>query len=581
MHDLIVQGGTIVDGTGQPSFTGDVAVTDGKISGVGSDLGRAKRTLKADGLIVAPGWVDVHTHYDGQVSWDPLLAPSLWHGVSTIVMGNCGVGFAPVVPERREELIGMMESVEDIPRQSLSAGIDWQWETFPEYLDALDAIPRTIDVGTQIPHIPLRLYVMGERGAGKGPATPEDIEQMATMARAAIEAGALGFSTSRTMVHATPEGVPVPGTFASPDELLGIGRGITQTGRGLVEVVSDAVLGQNVDSELGWMQELAAIGCPVTFLLAQTNPQPHVWRDILQRCEAATNSGARIIPQVFARPVTILFSFQGENPFQYLPSYAPLKDLPHAEKMQALRNPDVRRRLLAEEDPNTAGMSILYQQASTWQMTYPMGQPLNYFPDGANNVAAIAVQRDCDPREVVYDLLLEDDGRAFLMYAIAGYAEQSRDPLYAMLTHPLTVMGGSDSGAHMRTICDASVQTFMLIDWVRDRTEDDPYHLPIELVVKKQSRDTARLFGMHDRGTLELGMKADLNLIDLGALSIEKPEMIHDLPAGMPRLMQTAHGYVASLVSGEIVQENGEATEARPGKVVRSGVCAQRQRTAA
>ena len=581
MHDLIVQGGTIVDGTGQPSFTGDVAVTDGKISGVGSDLGRAKRTLKADGLIVAPGWVDVHTHYDGQVSWDPLLAPSLWHGVSTIVMGNCGVGFAPVVPERREELIGMMESVEDIPRQSLSAGIDWQWETFPEYLDALDAIPRTIDVGTQIPHIPLRLYVMGERGAGKGPATPEDIEQMAAMTRAAIEAGALGFSTSRTMVHATPEGVPVPGTFASPDELLGIGRGITQTGRGLMEVVSDAVLGQNIDSELGWMQELAAIGCPVTFLLAQTNPQPHVWRDILQRCEAATNSGARIIPQVFARPVTILFSFQGENPFQYLPSYAPLKDLPHAEKMQALRNPDVRRRLLAEEDPNTAGMSILYQQASTWQMTYPMGQPLNYFPDGANNVAAIAAQRDCDPREVVYDLLLEDDGRAFLMYAIAGYAEQSRDPLYEMLTHPLTVMGGSDSGAHMRTICDASVQTFMLIDWVRDRTEDDPYHLPIELVVKKQSRDTARLFGMHDRGTLELGMKADLNLIDLGALSIEKPEMIHDLPADMPRLMQTAHGYVASLVSGEVVQENGEATEARPGKVVRSGVCAQRQRAAA
>ena len=581
MHDLIVQGGTIVDGTGQPSFTGDVAVTDGKISGVGSDLGRAKRTLRADGLIVAPGWVDVHTHYDGQVSWDPLLAPSLWHGVSTIVMGNCGVGFAPVVPERREELIGMMESVEDIPRQSLSAGIDWQWETFPEYLDALDAIPRTIDVGTQIPHIPLRLYVMGERGAGRKAATPEDIEQMAAMTRAAIEAGALGFSTSRTMVHATPEGVPVPGTFASPDELLGIGRGITQTGRGLMEVVSDAVLGQNIDSELGWMQELAAIGCPVTFLLAQTNPQPHVWRDILQRCEAATNSGARIIPQVFARPVTILFSFQGENPFQYLPSYAPLKDLPHAEKMQALRNPDVRKRLLTEEDPNTAGMSILYQQASTWQMTYPMGQPLNYFPDGANNVAAIAAQRGCDPREVVYDLLLEDEGRAFLMYAIAGYAEQSRDPLYEMLTHPLTVMGGSDSGAHMRTICDASVQTFMLIDWVRDRTENDPYRLPIELVVKKQSRDTARLFGMHDRGTLELGMKADLNLIDLGALSIEKPEMIYDLPADMPRLMQTAHGYVASLVSGEVVQENGEATEARPGKVVRSGVCAQRQRAAA
>lgn len=580
MHDPIVEGGTIVDGTGQPSFTGDVAITGGRISGVGANLGQAKRTLKADGLVVAPGWVDVHTHYDGQVSWDPLLTPSLWHGVSTVVMGNCGVGFAPVVPDRRAELIAMMESVEDIPRQSLTAGIDWQWETFPEYLDALDTIPRTLDIGTQIPHVPLRLYVMGERGTNNE-ATPEDIEQMAAIVRTAIEAGALGFSTSRTMVHATPEGVPIPGTFAKPEELLGISRGIVQAGRGLMEVVSDAVLGQNVESELDWMQEVAAGGCPLTFLLAQANPQPEVWRTLLQRCEASTRSGARIIPQVFAWPVTILFSFQGENPFQYLPSYAPLKDLPHAEKMQALRNPDMRKRLLSEQDPNTAGMSILYQQASTWQMTFPMGQPLNYFPDPANSIAAIAAQRGCEPREAVYDLLLEDDGRAFLMYTIAGYAEGSRDPLYEMLTHPMTVMGGSDAGAHMRTICDVSAQTFMLVNWVRDSAEDNPYHLPLEFVVKKQSRDTARLFGMHDRGTLEPGMKADLNLIDLNALHIETPEMVHDLPAGMPRLVQTAQGYVASLVSGEVVQENGQATDACPGKVVRSGQCAAQRKAAA
>ena len=574
MHDLIVQGGTIVDGTGRPSCSGDVAVTDGRISGVGSDLGQARRTLKADGLVVTPGWVDVHTHYDGQASWDPLLAPSLWHGVSTVVMGNCGVGFAPVVPDRREGLMAMMESVEDIPFQALSAGINWQWETFPEYLDALASIPRTLDIGTQIPHVPLRLYVMGERGANTDLATPEDIAQMAAITRAAIEAGALGFSTSRTMVHATPEGVPIPGTFASPEELLGIGRGIAQTGRGLMEVVTDAVGGKDLDSELSWMHQVAANGCPVTFLLAQTNPRPNVWRELLQRCETSTRNGARIIPQVFARPVTILFSFQGENPFQYLPGYAPLKDLPHAEKMQALRKPDVRKRLLAEEDTNTAGMSVLYQQASTWQMTFPMGQPLNYFPDADNNVAAIAAERGCDPREAVYDLLLEDDGRAFLMYTVAGYAEANRGALHAMLTNPMTVMGGSDAGAHMRTICDVSAQTFMLTNWVRDSAADDRYHLPLEFVVKKQSHDTARLFGMHDRGTLEEGMKADLNLIDLNALHIATPEMVHDLPAGMPRLMQTAQGYVASLVSGEVVQENGEATDARPGKVVRSGQCA-------
>jgi N-acyl-D-amino-acid deacylase len=572
MHDLIITGGTIVDGTGQPAFTGDVAVTNGRITGVGKDLGAARRTVKADGLLVTPGWVDVHTHYDGQVVWDPLLAPSIWHGVTTVVMGNCGVGFAPVRPNRREYLITMMESVEDIPRQSLSAGINWQWETFPEYLDALATIPRAIDVGTQVPHAPLRLYVMGERGASNEPATAEDIDRMAAITRAAIEAGALGFSTSRTMVHATPEGVPIPGTFASEDELLGIARGVAQAGKGLMEVVTDAVITSRpelVAKELGWMRRVAASGCPVTFLLAQTTPRPQVWRELLEFCATATRDGAPITPQVFARPVTILFSFQGEHPFQYMPSYAPLKDLPHAEKMQALRNPEIRRRLLAEEDPSTAGISIVYKQASTWKMTFPMGQPLNYFPAPQNNVAAIAAQRGCDPREAAYDLLLENDGRAFLMYAAAGYAEGNRESLYEMLTHPLTVMGGSDSGAHMRFICDGSAQTFMLTNWVRDCGTGDRYHLPIEFVVKKQTHDTARLYGLRDRGTLEPGMKADVNLIDLNALSIDTPVMINDLPAGMPRLMQTAHGYVASMVSGEVVQENGKETGARPGKVVR------------
>lgn len=569
MHDLVITGGTIVDGTGQPSFTGDVAVTNGHISGVGKDLGPARRTIKADGLLVTPGWVDVHTHYDGQAVWDPLLAPSLWHGVTTVVMGNCGVGFAPVYPSQREYLMAMMESVEDIPRQSLAAGINWQWETFPEYLDALAKFPRTLDVGTQVPHAVLRLYVMGERGANNEPATSEDIQRMAAITREAITAGALGFSTSRTMVHGTPEGVPIAGTFAGEDELLGIARGIAQAGRGLMEVVTDAVGGKNVDREFGWMQRAAAAGCPITFLLTQANISPQVWRDLLQRCDAATRGGAPIIPQVFARPVTILFSFQGEHPFQYMPSYAPLKDLPHAEKMRALRNPELRKKLLAEKDPTRAGISVLYRQASTWEQTFPMGTSLNYFPDPQNSVAQIAARRGCTSLEAVYDLLLEDDGHAFLMYAVAGYADGSREALYTMLTHPLTVMGGSDSGAHMRFICDGSAQTFMLTNWVRDNEKDGRYHLPIEFVVKKQSHDTARLFGMQDRGTLALGMKADLNLIDLNALQITTPTMINDLPAGMPRLMQTAQGYIATLVSGEVIQENGVATDARPGKVVR------------
>ena len=328
-----------------------------------------------------------------------------------------------------------------------------------------------------------------------------------------------------------------------------------------------------VAKEMSWMQQVASAGCPITFLLPQTNNLPHIWREMLQRCEAANRAGARITPQVFARPVTILFSFQGEHPFQYMPSYAPLKDLPHAEKMQALRNPDIRQRLLAEDDPTTAGMSILYRQPSTWQMTFPMGQPLNYFPDPENNVAAIAERRGCSAKAAVYDLLLEHDGRAFLMFAVAGYAQKNRDPLYEMLTHPMTVMGGSDAGAHMRMICDVSAQTFMLTNWVRDCGVGHRYHLPLEFVVKKQTQDTARLFGMYDRGTLEPGKKADINLIDLDALRIETPEMVYDLPAGKPRLLQKAHGYEATIVSGQIVQEQGQETGTRPGQLVRGGQC--------
>jgi len=573
MNDVLINGGTVVDGTGKPAFTGDVAFSDGRITGVGKDLGPARRTIDADGLLVCPGWVDVHTHYDGQVTWDPQLAPSLWHGVSTVVMGNCGVGFAPAAPDQHEWLIALMEGVEDIPSASLAKGIPWGWESFPEYLDVISAMPRTLDVGTQITHGALRAYVMGERGAKNQPANADDMAKMAALTGQAIRAGALGFSTSRTPIHVANDGEPVPGTYASEAELQAIASAIKQVGRGLLEWVPAGVGGEDLPglpAEVELMSRISKnTGCPITFLLIQHNADANQWREQLRICEAATKGGAKIIPQVFARPVCTLFSVQGDNPFQYFPTFAPLKNLGLAERVAVLRDPDFRRRLLADNDPNTTGMSLIYKMDIMWERTYPMGYPLSYTPDKENSIAAIARREGRTPREVAYDLMLEQEGRAFLMYAAAGYADGNESAIHSMLRHPLTALGGSDAGAHVRVICDASVPTYMLTHWVRGHGEGDPYHLPLELVVRKLSRDGARLFGMYDRGTLEPGMKADVNLIDFNGLKLNHPEMINDLPAGMPRLMQTAKGYVATFVSGEAVQENGHETGARPGKIVR------------
>ncbi|MBI3246181.1 MAG: amidohydrolase family protein [Deltaproteobacteria bacterium] len=574
MHDLSIKGGKIVDGTGQAPFTGDVALTDGRISGVGRDLGSAKRTINADGLLVTPGWVDVHTHYDGQAAWDQLMTPSLWHGVATVVMGNCGVGFAPATPDRHDWLIGLMEGVEDIPAKSLAAGLPWGWESFAEYLNVLAKMPRTIDVGGLVTHGAVRAYVMGDRGAKNQPANADDMAKMAALVKEAVLAGALGFSSSRTLVHSANGGEPVPGTYASDEELMAIARAIKETGRGLIELVPMGVAGEDnaaLTRDMAMMRRIAATtGCPMTFLLPQHNSDPNQWRDQLRQCEEAVKEGVRITPQVFARPVCVLFSAQGENPFQYLPSYAPLMNLPLAEKVKALRSPDLRAKLLSESDPHTTGMSLLYQSPMVWQRTYPMGTPLSYTPEKSNSIAEIAKREGRDPRAVVYDLLLENEGRAFLMYAAAGYTDGNPDAIHEMLRHPMTALGGSDAGAHVRQIIDASIPTYMLTHWARDYKLGDRYHLPLEFVVKKLTRDGARLFGMHDRGTLEPGMKADVNLIDFENLHVNHPEMIYDMPAGMPRLMQTANGYVTSFVSGEVVQENGKATDARPGKIVRS-----------
>lgn len=572
MHDLVIRGGTIIDGSGRPGFSGDVAVTAGRISDVGGKLGTAHRTIDASGLLVAPAWVDVHTHYDGQVTWDPQLAPSLWHGVGTVVFGNCGVGFAPAKPDSHSWLIQLMEGVEDIPRVSLEKGIPWGWESFAEYLDVLAAMPRTLDVGAQLTHGALRAYVMGERGAKNQPATSEDLATMAALVKQAILAGALGFSTSRTLIHTAIDGEPVPGTFAPEEELAALARAILAAGRGILEWVPRGVGGEDraaLTEDMKLMRRIAATGCPVTFLLAQNNSDPDQWRDQMRTVEEAVRAGERLTPQVFARPICTLFSIAGDHPFTFLPSYAPLKDLPVAERLHAMRDPEVKRRLLAETDPNTTGMSLLYQNPLIWQRTYPMGTPLSYTPAEKDSIANIALRDGRDPREVAYDLLLGHDGRAFLMYAAANYADGNPNAVHQMLSHPLAVLGGSDAGAHVRVICDASIPTYMITKWSREHRAGDPHHLPLELVVKKMTSETARLYGMFDRGTLTPGMKADMNLIDYDNLAIEHPAMVNDLPGGLPRLMQKARGYVATFVSGEAIQENGRETGARPGKVVR------------
>lgn len=573
MHDVVIRGGNIVDGTGKPAFRGDVAIAGGRIAAVGEDVGGAKQVVDADGLLVTPAWVDVHTHYDGQVAWDEQMTPSLWHGVSTVVMGNCGVGFAPATPDRHDWLIGLMEGVEDIPGPSLSAGLPWGWQSFSEYLEVLESMPRTLDVGGMITHGALRAFVMGERGAKNEPATEADIARMAALVKEAVRAGALGFSSSRTLVHTANDGEPVPGTFAEEAELLAIGQAVRSTGRGLIEMVPRGIVGETTEllDEIDMMIRVSRrSGCPLTFLLAQNNVYPDQWRDVMGKCSAAVRDGVAITPMVFARPVCVLFSFQGETPFEYLPSYQPLKKLSHDGKMAALRDPHMRQTLIDEKDPNTTGISLLYQNARLWERTYPMGENLNYEPSADKSVAAIAEREGRHPREVVYDLLLENNGRSFLMYPAAGYAEGTNDSLHELICDPITVMGGSDAGAHVRQIIDAGVPTYALTHWARDKEKDDPKHLPLEFVVKKLTHDGARLFGMQDRGTLESGAKADVNLIDYDNLSVSYPEMIYDLPAGMPRLMQTAQGYEKTYVSGEVVQENGRDTGARPGGIVRS-----------
>jgi N-acyl-D-amino-acid deacylase len=572
MHELVIRGGTLVDGTGSAPRPADVAVDDGVVTEVTDpgalDDASAIRSVDADGLLVTPGFVDLHTHYDGQVTWDPLLTPSCWHGVTTVVMGNCGVGFAPVRPGQEDWLIQLMEGVEDIPGTALNEGITWGWETFPEYLDALDTMPRVMDVGTQVPHGAVRAYVMGERGARNEPATAEDIEAMADLVREGIRAGALGFSTSRTIMHKAVDGEPVPGTFAAEDELFGIGKVLGELGTGLFELAPAGVMGEDLSAperEVAWMRRLsAAIGRPVSFALSQHNLAPDQWRDVLRLAQEANAEGADLRGQVGGRPLNLLIGFQTFHPFLGRPTYLKIAHLPLAERVAELRRPEVREAILAEESPASPLDDVI---GTRMDVLFPIGEPPDYEPAPERSIAAIAAREGHDAEAVLYDVMLEHDGRELVMKALLGYSYGNLDDMREMILHPNAALGLSDGGAHCGAICDASIPTFMLTHWARDR--DRGAKLPLELVVQKQSRDTAHLYGLTDRGVVAPGLRADLNVIDFDALSLALPELVHDLPGGARRLIQRADGYKSTFVAGEETMRDGEETGARPGKLVR------------
>jgi N-acyl-D-amino-acid deacylase len=566
MHDLVIRGGLVVDGTGAAPRQADVAVDGGVISQVGTVHEKGRREIDAQGLIVTPGWVDIHTHYDGQATWDSYLSPSCWHGVTTVVMGNCGVGFAPARPDRHEWLIGIMEAVEDIPGAALAEGIKWDWESFPQYLDSLEKKPRVLDVAAQAPHSAIRAYVMDERGANNEAATPEDIAEMARITREAVQAGALGFSTSRTALHRTKDGQVIPGTFAGADEMIGIGRALGEAGHGVFELASDMTIPED---EFAWMAEFAKeTGLPVTYSLLQSPFQPDKWRDILALTAKAQAQGANITAGIACRPTGMVLGWQSTvHPFMRKTAYRAIAALPFAERLRKLRDPAVRQAIISEPEPASDRLGGSFFNGFDNMFRLERDGQLEYEPRAEDSVAAEAARNGLTPEAVVYDMLMENEGRGYIYLPLLNYARHNFDHIVEMMDDPNTVLSLSDGGAHCGVICDASFPTYMLTYWVRDRSRG--VRLPLEKVVAMQTRDTARLYGLNDRGMIAPGMKADLNVIDFAALAIQAPEMVFDLPADGRRLIQKATGYRATVVSGVVTFENGEATGDMPGKLIR------------
>jgi N-acyl-D-amino-acid deacylase len=583
MLDVVIRGGTIVDGTGAPSFTGDVGVTDGMVTELGVITGPARDVIEADGALVTPGFVDVHTHYDGQVTWDDALEPSASNGVTTVVMGNCGVGFAPVHAGDHDALIDLMEGVEDIPGSALSVGMPWgEWETFGEYLDVLAARRYAIDVCAQVPHGAVRFYVMGERGAANEDATADDLAAMASVVEESLALGAVGFSTSRTIGHRAKSGRPVPGTFAPEEELLAIAGAFTSKRRGVFEAIVAGTIGslerlggeptKPID-ELPLLDAVSrASGRPVTFTVAQLFEDPEQWRVVLDAVTEANRAGSQLRPQIIPRSVTIMTNLDAYHLFMHRPTYKRLAHLPLAKRVAEMRRTEVRDAILGEKsdagEPGDFSALIVEVFPIALPLTFPLTEPLDYEPELDQSVTARAMAMGIDPIALMYDLLLEDEGRAF--YAIFGsnFVGGSLAACHEMLTHPDSVTGLGDAGAHVNLISDCSASTFHLTHWGRDRTRGEG--LPIELLVRKLSGTNAELYGLADRGTVAVGKRADLNVIDYDRLRILAPELRFDLPAGASRILQGAEGYEATLVGGVVARRHDRDTGERPGQLVRA-----------
>jgi len=570
MHDIVIRGGTIVDGTGKAAFSGDVAITDGRIAAVGGKQGPGRRDIDAGGLLVTPGWVDIHTHYDGQAMWDPLLAPSCWHGVTTVMFGNCGVGFAPVKKHHRGALMDLMEGVEEIPNPVLAAGLTWEWESFPDFMDALERRPRAIDIAAQAAHLPLRVYVMGDRAVRREPATPDDIAEMRRLTIEALRAGAFGFTTSRTDSHKTPDGEMVPSRDADAAELLGIGSALGAVGAGAFGMNSDF---DDEAYELAWMTKLAReTGRPVWFLLTDRYEDPARWRRLMKAVHAARAEGLPLTAQIAGRPIGVMMGIgTALNPFTVRPSYKAIESLPIAEQRARLRDPQLRRQILAET-PSEAEVAKLaqFRQLITrrWDKFFVMGDPPDYEPAPETSVAAIAAREGRSPDEVAYDYITGAENR-YLYFPVVNYVVGDHEPIREMMTDSGTLLGLSDGGAHCTSIVDAGTPSFMLSHWARDRHRGP--RLPLELLVKRQTSETADFFGLTDRGRLAPGLRADVNLIDFEALRLHQPELVHDMPAGGRRFIQRVDGYAATIVAGTPIFEQGEHTGALPGKLVRAG----------
>ena len=560
--DLLVSGGTVIDGTGGPPFVADIAIRDGMVVAVGDVEGHAAKTIDATGLLVTPGFVDIHTHYDGQATWDDRLTPSSWHGVTTVVMGNCGVGFAPCRAADHDALVKLMEGVEDIPGVVLAEGLSWDWETFPEFLDAVDARPHDVDIAAYLPHGPLRVYVMGQRAIDLEFATAEDIEKMAALTRDALAAGAIGFSTSRTLNHRTADGNPTPSLRATSDELAGIADALSDQGSGVLQFVSDFDDGSD---EMSMLRDLAASsGRPLSVSLAQSPASPGSWRDILDWIEESVADGVDLYAQVAGRPVGLMLGLEASlHPFAGCETYRSLADKPLAEIVVALRDPEVRESLFDDIRSGRARSTMLLD----FDRMFILGDPPDYEQPPENTIAVRALAAGIEPMELALDTLLERDGTALLYFPFLNYADASLEPSLEMMQHDRTVLGLGDGGAHLGTICDASFTTHMLTHWARDRVRGD--RVPVETVVKWHTCDTAEAVGLHDRGVLAPGYKADLNVIDYDALQLREPHMSWDLPAGGRRLLQRADGYRYAIVSGHVTYVDGQPTDALPGRLIR------------